>query len=246
MKLAPTLPAGLLSALERFQAWTKIWPFRAPALKIGLRPAGILPALALVSCFSVAAQQNTPVEEEHAQLLTGKKRCLIAYAGKDHSFTLETPVHSAKPSDVPGFITIDKQIVQATVVPVDKGIDLHTLSAAREREVLLKYMEYELDYYRKKLKQHYSHLQTEWVTLQGKQFLVWYFDMPENYKMVSRQVYISTLFFDQVMDLNAPVFKSKDSDWGRARGILIRLAGTMKTFDKRLDLEELGRKLNKG
>jgi hypothetical protein len=199
--------------------------------------------LALAFGFSVAAQQNVPVQEEHAQLLTGKKRSLIAYAGRDHSFTLETAAHSAKPSDVPGFITIDKQIIQATVIPVDKSFDLRSMSAAREREVLLKFMEYELDYYRKKLKQHYSHLQTEWVTLQGRQFLVWYFDMPENQKLISRQVYVSTLFFDQVMDLNAPVFKSTDSDWGKARGLLVQLAGTMKTFDKRLDLQALRRKL---
>jgi hypothetical protein len=55
---------------------------------------------------------------------------------------------------------------------------------------------------------------------------------------------VSTLFYDQVMDLNAPVFKT--DDWGRARNILVRLAGTMKTFDKHLDLAALESKLNKG
>jgi hypothetical protein len=208
----------------------------APTLR-----AGLAPVLALACCFSVVAQQNAPAEAEHARLLTGKHRDLIAYAGKDHSFTLETAVHSAKPSDVPGFITVDKQIVQATVIPVDRGIDLRQMTPAREKEVLQKYMQFELDYYRKKLKQRYSHLQTEWMTLQGRLFLVWYFDMPENYKLVSRQVYVSTLFFDGVMDLNAPVFKS--DDWGRARAILVRLAKTMKTYDKRLDLAALGKKL---
>jgi hypothetical protein len=201
----------------------------------------LIPALlALFWAFSVAAQSNTSAEDEHTVLLTGKKRSLIAYAGQDHSFTLE-PVHSAKPSDVPGFITIEKQIVQATVIPVDRSIDIRSMSAAREREVLQKYMEYELEYYRKKLKQRYSHLQTEWVTLQGRQFLVWYFDTPENEKLISRQVYVSTLFFDRVMDLNAPVFRS--GDWGKARGLLVKLAGTMKTYDRRLDLGVLRRKL---
>jgi hypothetical protein len=202
----------------------------------------LIPTLvALAWGFSVAAQQNAPAEDGHAQLLTGKKRSLIAYAGNDHSFTLETQAPSAKPSDVPGFITIDKQIMQATVIPVDKSIDLGNMSAAREREVLQKYMEYELEYYRKKLKQHYSHLQTEWMTLNGRQFLVWYFDTPENEKLISRQVYVSTLFFDRVMDLNAPVFRS--DDWGKARSLLVKLAGTMKTYDKRLDLTALRRKL---
>ncbi|GGA99246.1 hypothetical protein [Puia dinghuensis] len=203
-----------------------------------------LTLLILACCFTIRAQQSTIPDNEHARLLIGKKRCLIAYAGNDHSFTLETPLHSAKPSDVPGFITIDKQIVQATVVPGDKNIDLTGMTPAREKDVLQKYMNYELDYYRKKLKQHYSHLQTEWLTLSGKLFLVWYFDMPPTYKLVSRQVYVSTLFGNEVMDLNAPVFKT--DDWGKARGILVRLAGTMKTFNKRLDLDDLGKKLNKG
>jgi hypothetical protein len=200
----------------------------------------LLPALALSWCVSVAAQSPVPADDQRAQLLTGKKRSLIAYAGRDHSFTLE-PVHSAKVSDVPGFITIDKQIIQATVIAADKSIDMRSMSASREREVLQKYMEYELDYYRKKLKQRYSHLQTEWVSLQGRQFLVWYFDTPENEKLISRQVYVSTLFYDRVMDLNAPVFRA--DDWGRARGLLMKLAGTMKTYDKRLDLPALRRKL---
>lgn len=205
-----------------------------------LIPAPFTLFLALSFGLSVAAQSPSPVDDQRTRLLTGKKRSLIVYAGRDHSFTLE-PAHSAKVSDVPGFITIDKQIIQATVIPVDKSIDLHSMSAAREREVLQKYMEYELDYYRKKLKQRYSHLQTEWVSLQGRQFLVWYFDTPENEKLISRQVYVSTLFHDEVIDLNAPVFRS--DDWGKARGLLLKLAGTMKTYDKRLDLPALRRKL---
>jgi hypothetical protein len=54
-------------------------------------------------------------------------------------------------------------------------------------------------------------------------------------------VYASTLFYDQVMDLNAPVFKAED--WGKTRGMLVRLAGSMKTYDKRLDLDALRKKL---
>ena len=211
-------------------------------IPFGLQPArlGLALSLALFLGLTVAAQSNAPADNEHALLLTGKKKSLIAYAGPGHSFTLE-PVHSAKPSDVPGFITIDKQILQTTVIPVDKSIDVRSVSADRERAVLQKYMEYELDYYRKKLKQRYSNLQTEWVTLQGRQFLVWYFDTPQNEKLISRQVYVSTLFYDQVMDLNAPVFRS--GDWGKARSLLVKLAGTMKTYDKRLDLDLLRKKL---
>jgi hypothetical protein len=59
--------------------------------------------------------------------------------------------------------------------------------------------------------------------------------------LISRQIYVSTLFYDQVMDLNAPVFRS--DDWGKARSLLVKLAGTMKTYDKRVDLAVLRKKL---
>lgn len=197
--------------------------------------------LTLLTVVHLSAQQVGPDGEEHAGLLTGKHHSLIAYAGKDHSFTLEIGAYTAKPSDIPGFLTIDKQIVQSTLVPVSESTGLHALTQEKEKELLLKYMNYELEFYKKKLKQHYNHLESEWLTLNGRLFLLWYFDMPENYKLVSRQVYASTLFYNQVMDLNAPVFKS--DDWGKARALLVKLAGTMKTYDHRLDLETLRKKL---
>lgn len=206
-----------------------------------MRWAPILFILFTTGAFPPPPSGGAPGEDVHARLLQGKRRSVIAYAGENHSFTMDVPYKSAKPSDVPGFITIDKQIIQATLVPADKSLNRKPSAPSQEKDLLLKYMNYELSYYKKKLKQNYSQLQTEWITLQGRLFLVWYFNMPENYKLVSRQVYVSTLFYDQVMDLNAPVFKA--DDWGKARAILIRLAGSMKTFDKQLDLEGLQKKL---
>ena len=209
-----------------------------------MKPVAFALILALGSGFfsSIGAYaQTSDPQDEHALLLTGKKRSLIAYAGNGHSFTLEIGAHTAKPSDIPGFINIDKQIVQSTLVPVPNPNDVQSLTVAKEKTLLLGYMNYELKYYRKKLNQRYTHLQTEWVELHGRLFLLWYFDLPENDKVVSRQVYASTLFYNQVMDLNAPVFKT--DDWGKARTTLVRLAGTMKTFDKPLDLEALRKKL---
>src|SRR5882757_2411327 len=187
----------------------------------------------LLAGIPAFCQKNAPDEDIHATLLAGKKRSLIVYAGPTHSFTMETASKMAKPSDIPGFITIDGQVLQSTLVPASPSVDLKNLTSAREKEILIKYMNYELDYYKKKLRQHYSQLQTEWVTIKGRLFLVWYFDMPKDYKLVSRQVYLSTLFFDHVLDLNAPVFKMDHFD--RAKGTLIKLAGSLKTYDKQLD-----------
>jgi hypothetical protein len=195
----------------------------------------------LLTGLSVFCQKNAPDEDIRATLLTGKKRSLVVYSGPAHSFTMEAGSKTAKPSDIPGFITIDGQVLQSTLVPADPSISLKDLTSAREKDILTKYMNYELDYYKKKLRQHYTQLQTEWVTIKGRLFLVWYFDMPKDYKLVSRQVYLSTLFFGYVLDLNAPVFKM--DHFVRAKGTLLKLAGTLKTYDKQLDLGLLKRQL---
>jgi hypothetical protein len=203
----------------------------------------LVTGLCLCSGLTALCQRDQPTDDVHAILLAGKKRSLLAYAGKEHSFTLDLQAHPVKLSDVPGFVTIDQQIIQSTLVPVDPSFDLTHNSPAREQDILTRYMNFELAYYKKKLHQSYSNLQTDWVTQQNRIFLVWYFDMPKNNKLISRQIYVSTLFFDQVMDLNAPVFHAGDSE--KAKAILLRLAGTMKTYDKHLDLAAMGKRLNK-
>jgi hypothetical protein len=193
--------------------------------------------------ITVHGQKKPPDEEVHASLVAGKKRAMIAYAGKDHSFTMDVS-KNAKNSDLPGFITVDGQIVQATLVPSRPAVDARQLTTAQEKEALTKYMNYELGYYKKKLKQNYSQLQTEWITVKDRLFLVWYFDMPKDYKLVSRQLYFSTLFGGEVLDLNAPVFKTEQ--FSKARGVLTRLVNSLKTYEKYLDIDGLKKELNKG
>jgi hypothetical protein len=197
----------------------------------------------LVGGFSAFSQKGGSAEDSHASLVQGKKRSMLAYSGAGRSFTMDISGKTAKPSDLPGFVSIDKQIVQATLVPVSQNIDLNYLTISREKDILTKYMDYELTYYKKKLKQDYIHLQMEWLSIHGRVFLLWYFDMPKDYKLVSRQLYLSTLFFDQIMDLNAPLFTV--NDFGRARELLVKLGTSLKTSDKSLDIAALTRQLNK-
>jgi hypothetical protein len=202
----------------------------------------LFPVFILLTTAFSAAAQTAPSDDVHASLLTGKKKSLIAYSGPGHSFTLET-APTAKPSDVPGFITVNKQIFQSTLVPVDKSIDVSSLTPAREQDILTGYMNFELAYYKKKLHQNYSNLFTQWITLQNRIFLIWYFDIPQDQKLISRQIYVSTIFYDRILDLNAPVFHPEDA--GKAKALLLRLAGTIKTYDTQLDLSALKKTISK-
>jgi len=208
--------------------------------------AGII-LVTLMGAPTLSRAQKTPktpqLDEVHASLLAGKKKAMIAYASKERSFTMDVNAKTVKNSDIPGFVTVDGQIVQATLVPSQPSIDARTMTTAQEKETLTKYMNYELGYYKKKLKQNYSQLQTEWITIKDRLFLIWYFDMPKDYKLVSRQLYFSTLFSNQVLDMNAPVFKTEQ--FSHARATLTHLANTLKTYDKNLDLDALKKQLDK-
>ena len=208
-----------------------------------MKPFCILLLAAFWLVQSAPAQKNDRGGDVHATLLQGKRRSLIAWSGDGHAFTMEVSGKDVKPSDLPGFITIDKQIVQTTLVPASENIDLNYLTLQREKDILTRYMNYELSYYKHHLKQDYSNLQTEWLSLHGHPFLLWYFDMPKDYKLVSRQLYLSTIFYDRIMDLNAPLFSI--GDYNRARELIVKLAGSLKTFDKTIDLVALNRQLNK-
>jgi len=197
----------------------------------------------LLASAAAVGQKDTPGEYIHASLLQGKKRSLIGWSGREHSFTMDMAARSVKPSDLPEFVNIDGLIVQSTLLPVPQGIDLRHLNPSRQKDLLTKYMKDELDYYRKKLREKYSQSESEPLTIKGRVFLLWYFDMPENNKMIKRQVYLSTLFFDHVMDLNIPIFEV--NDFARARSLLVKMAGSLKTYNKHVDLALLSRQLNK-
>src|SRR5258708_1196072 len=97
----------------------------------------VIMTLASVSAF---CQKNLPAEDDHANFLQGKKRSMIAWSGKEHSFTMEVAARSAKPSDLPKFVNIDGLIVQSTLLPVPQDIDLRHLNPSREKDLLTKYM----------------------------------------------------------------------------------------------------------
>jgi hypothetical protein len=179
----------------------------------------------ILTALMLAALQIPAISQDiHAELFKNKKRTVIGYAGPAYSYSMDVNAKTAKPSDLPGFISVDGQILQSTLVPIPQG------SRRDEKEILTGYMNYELSYYKKKLKQKYENLQSEWVTIKDRLFLVWSFDMPKDYKLVSRQLYFSTVSSGQILDINAPVFKTEQ--YTKARNLLTRLAASLKTWDK--------------
>src|SRR5258708_10514797 len=115
--------------------------------------------LLLLAGVPAFCQKNTPEEDVHATLLVGKKKSLIAYAGPAHSFTMETTSKTAKPSDIPGFITFAGQGLQSTLVPAALSADPRHPPTAREKEFWVNNLNIDLAYFKRRLKQNSTGLQ---------------------------------------------------------------------------------------
>jgi hypothetical protein len=202
-------------------------------------------SILLLLFFSGFSQTN----EFKVALLKEKKGAVMVFAGKRHSFTLDIKGDSIKATDQPNYVSVDEMILQVACVPVPGGIDASKLPLEQQREALNGYVDYEMDYFRKELNLDIKDLKKEWLVIQGRQFLLWYFDMPKPTKKTTgdltqktaRQVYLSGIWFDQVLDLNDALLDSRDLE--KAKALLYPIARSLKSHEGELDIEAFAKTL---
>jgi len=182
-------------------------------------------------------------------LLKAKKGAVMVFAGKKHSLTLDIQGDAVKPAGQPNFVLVNEKIVQVSCIPIPGGKDASKCTIDQQQEILNGYVNYEMDYFKKELKLATGDLKKEWLVLQGRQYLLWYFDVPkqkvkgsgEVAKQTNFQVYMSAIWFDQILDINNPVLDGKDLS--KAKALLIPIARTLKSYEGELDIEAFSKKL---
>lgn len=194
----------------------------------------LLSLLGVTAVLLIEAQ--TPIADEEFKLgyTPNEKGGTVLFQGKSHSFALDIVGKEVKTTDNPGFFVVDNHIVQTSTVPLPSSkLDLGHLTEVQQKQALSAYVDYEMDYFRKELKLKISDLKKEWVVINSRIFLVWHFNLPaakEN--QVSQQIYMSTICFNQVLDLNIAILKGEDFPEQQER--LNKLANTLKTSDHTL------------
>jgi len=162
---------------------------------------------------------------------------MIVYTGENHSFTIEIKGKDIKNNGQPNYLMVGDQIVQSAILPIPKKTEVENPPLVKQREILRTYINYELDYFKNTLKQGYSNLKMDWEIVNGRQFVYWHFDMPkDDNKHVKKQIYVSTICFNQILDLNAPVF----DDYYKAKDILTQMANSVKLYNSHLDVASMG------
>jgi hypothetical protein len=162
----------------------------------------------------------------------------ILYNGTKHSFTIDVVSDSINTTEFPNFIKVDGHIVQTTIVALPSdNLDLNSLTTDQQKEALEAYVDYELEYFDKELQLKYTNLKKEWKTIHTKLWLIWNIDIPEQKKVeniaqqVTAQIYASTICFNQILDINIPLFPADDI--AKSDTLLIQLMSTLKTYNHR-------------
>jgi len=196
----------------------------------------ILSIVCLAGTVSLFGQDPKPTAKTSEQFESGfvatQTGGLIVYSGLNHSFTIEVQAKVVKPTEQTNFYLVDNQIVQTAILPIPMKTDLKDMSTIKQKEIIRGYIDYELLYFRNTLKQEYSKLHIDWTVINGKVYADWSFDMPKDNQQVKKQLYMTTICFDQILDLNAPVF----DNYTKAKEILLQLAGSIKLYNNHLNL----------
>lgn len=128
------------------------------------------------------------------------------------------------------FLEIDGQIIQMNILEVD-GITKKMMrkDTAFERTILTKHSEYEMNYFRKDLGLKIINPENQWVIVNGRGWLIWYFKLgnvpKKGQNQFELQLYATTLVGDKIIFINAPMLKN--TDFGESANMVNELMESM-------------------
>jgi hypothetical protein len=196
--------------------------------------------LFIITCLSTSlvaiGQTGMYTETFDFSYLPKKNGGQFLYNGTAHSFTLDIVSDSINTVDFPNYIKISDRILQTSIVPLPaSNLDLNRLTIAQQKEALEAYVNYELAYFKNDLKLSYKNLRKEWMTINTKLWLFWIFDVyglkkdADLAEQVKGQAYASTICFNQILDLNMPLFQG--DPYEKTKKLVIKLMATLKTYN---------------
>lgn len=197
----------------------------------------LLPLLALFCVVGSKAQTAADFERSLMKTQNGFK---LIYNSKSQSITLDITSAKIDPIEDSDFINIDQNPVQFNLINYYASNTANDAYTKQQAE-LLDYSEYELNYEKNDLKVKISGIHKEWVTINKKLFLLWYYNMPPDNKSILQQVNLSTLCFANVLNISTPVCKNEV--FANKKTILMVLAKTLKMNNFELNLGTLSKQI---
>ena len=199
---------------------------------------------------SAIAQADINNEVFTSKFVQSKNGVDILFNGKSHSFTLTFSGVSYKTAKVinnqnnQNFITIGDNIIQASLIalpqPISPTVKLSKLTSDEIKATLEAYVNYELDYITKDLKVDPANLKKEWKIVNSQLFLIWSYEAKYNapgvVKQAKGQIYYSTIVFNQVLDINIPLYDKNEK--GSKEEAIRNIASSLKSYNQPLVVEK--------
>lgn len=158
----------------------------------------------------------------------------IVFSGNSHSLTIDIDSTEIRSTDRPGSIIVGNKMLQYELVA-----DTMLYKSTDPKDHLTTFLKARLSYAKHQLKQHYTNSGHDWLVINNKTWLVWYYNLPGEYGSLIRQINLSTACFSHI--LNLTVFSNVDD-----KAMLTQIAQTLKQNDFKIDFDarfkELSRK----
>jgi len=193
--------------------------------------------------FYSFSQNNFVPEKFDLGLLKTKTGARVIYNGEKNSFTFDIIGEKINPTEQKGFIIIDNNIFQTVILPFPQKVDFKGMTVEEQKANLLAYRDYEIDYFKNQLKLDITKLKYDWLLLNDKVFLFWYFNMPVDNETVRKQLYLTTICFDHILNLNTVQEKDNES-FESGKELLVKIGETLELNEHVLDIEKLSQELN--
>lgn len=196
----------------------------------------ILSAFALILSVTSLFAQNAPPEYFETGIIKAKFGVRVAFTSRKHAITLDVASDQVKGTEHPYVILVGKQVLQFAFTPVI--YDTLARTPDQQRELVLGYMKSEIDYAKKVLNMAEITSTTEWVTINGKPFLLWsYYLAPDDKSNVVKQTYLCAYAYGRVMSINSPIMR--DDNEASAKALMMQIGKTYMQYDSYIDLEKL-------
>ncbi|MBL0741219.1 hypothetical protein [Chryseolinea lacunae] len=185
----------------------------------------------------MAVAQAYKAEEFQATKLKARYGAMIVYNGRTNAFSFRIAADSIGTPENPNFLWVDGKLLQATIIPFVQKANYADLDEAEQKRLLEAYRKYEQSYFEKELNAKLK-TKAEFITLNHKTMLLWTIEMPKDSGNLSKQFFIFTICFDQMLTFNMPVEKGQDEVG--VKDVLTRTAESLElSYGKLYDLNKL-------
>jgi|RhiMetdeSRZDD1v2_1073273.scaffolds.fasta_scaffold135405_2 hypothetical protein len=185
----------------------------------------------LISVFNLPCISQLPINQERFDLMfqESAQGYKWVYNGITHLFSIEIYEEDVKQVKYPNDISINKQVIHTAATPIrDTSANLSNLSIIRQKAMLTAYLT------KKAGKLAAQKSKKEWVTVNSKLWLLYSYPVIKNsVPTKSRQLIVSTICFNQVLELNTTI--TNEENLKKAKILLNQLMVTLKLSNTPID-----------